>query len=92
VFQLEREYVFDAKANLAEHVALNPQPLPPGRTVHVALSAGARFDIDKVFKAVDNVIKLIGPCPCHSGFDVSYLNEIQFIGVNEQGEAHQFGG
>jgi hypothetical protein len=94
LFQFERDYVFDARGNLSDQVALNPQPLPPraDSTVHVSLSSGNRFDIEKIFKAVDSVINLIGPCPCHSGFDVNYLNELKVIGVNERGEAQQFGG
>lgn len=94
LFQVERDFVVDAKASVLDRVALNPQPLPPGRssTAHVALPKGAQFDIEKIFKAVDGVINVLGPCPCHSGFDVLYQNEIRTITVNEQMQAQQFGG
>jgi hypothetical protein len=94
LFQVERDFVVDAKAGALERVALNPQPLPPGERsiAHVALASGARFDINKVFKAVDSVINTLGSCPCHSGFDVLYQNEIRMIGINEKLEAQQFGG
>ena len=93
LFQIERDFVVDAKAGVLDRVALNPQPLPPGRaSAHVALPKGAQFDIDKIFKAVDSVINILGPCPCHSGFDVLYQNEIRTITLNEQMQAQQFGG
>jgi hypothetical protein len=95
-FTFEREYLIDAKGALVSPgaaVELNPQPLPPGEnTAIISLSHGARYDINKVFKAVDSVINTLGACPCHSGFDVLYRNELPVIGINEKGEAHQFGG
>ena len=93
LFQVERDFVMDTKASALERVALNPQPLPPGErsSVHVALASGARSNIDKVFNAVDAVIATLGSCPCHSGFDVLYQNELRTIVVNEKLEAQQFG-
>lgn len=91
-FSLERDFVVDPEAGL-EAVALNPQPLPPGEaTAVVSLGRGIRYDINKVFKAVDSVIQNLGSCPCHSGFDVLYRNELPVIGINNEGEAQQFGG
>jgi len=90
-FSFERDYVVNPQ-NVLSAVELNPQPLPPRVTpVTASLSRGIRFDINKVFKAVDQVIGALGPCPCHSGFDVLYQNEIPVLGVNEQG-VQQFGG
>jgi hypothetical protein len=93
-FTFERDYVIDAKGALAAVAGeLNPQPLPPrASTATVSLARGVRYDIDKVFKAVDAVIHTLGPCPCHSGFDVLYQNELPVIGINEKVEAQQFGG
>jgi hypothetical protein len=91
-FTFERNYLVDAKGSLAA-VELNPQPLPPREsTAIVSLASGARFDINKVYKAIDSVINTLGPCPCHSGFDIFYQNELPVIGINEKGEAMQFGG
>jgi hypothetical protein len=94
LFHLERDFLLDAKGALDANAVAGPQPLPwlAASTVQVSLARGARFNIDKVFKAVDSVIQVIGACPCHSGFDVLYLNEIQVIGVNEKAEAQRFGG
>jgi hypothetical protein len=92
LFMFERDFVVDPLSGV-NAVALNPQPLPPREsTAVVSLSRGIRFDINKVFKAVDSVINTLGPCPCHSGFDVLYQNELPVIGINDKGEAQQFGG
>src|ERR1700744_245684 len=89
LFQFERNFVVDPQgAFTAVAAELNPQPLPPRESsVTVSLARGARYDIEKVYKAVDGAIRIIGACPCHSGFDVLYQNEIEFIGINERGEA-----
>jgi hypothetical protein len=94
VFTHERDFVADLKGTLsAAAVELNPQPLPPrAANTTVSLAPTVRYDINKVFKAVDKVIDLIGPCPCHSGIDILYLNELNVIGINEKIEAQQFGG
>ena len=94
LFSFERDYVIDARGALASVASeLNPQPLPPrAAAATVSLAHGIRYDINKVFKAVDSVIHTLGACPCHSGFDVLYQNELPVIGINEKGEAHQFGG
>ena len=62
-------------------------------TLKVSLAPGDNFDIDKVFRAIDAVISKVGGClPCHSGFDVSYLNEVELLGIDQNGQATQFGG
>jgi hypothetical protein len=90
-FTLEREYVVDPAGVL--DIRSDPTPIPwREATVTVSLASAARYNIETVFKAIDNVIRTIGACPCHSGFDVSYLNELTVIGINPQGQAQQFGG
>jgi hypothetical protein len=92
LFQSERNFVFDP-AGAINAVALNPQPLPPRESfATVALAPGLRYDIDKVYKSIDAVIKGLGPCPCHSGFDVLYQNELPVLTINEKFEAQGFGG
>lgn len=92
LFSMERDYVVNPQ-NVLSAVALNPQPLPPREsTAMVSLSSGVRHDINKVFKAVDAVISTLGSCPCHSGFDVLYQNELTVIGIDEKLEAQRFGG
>jgi hypothetical protein len=87
-FQHERDFVVDPAAK----VSLNPQPLPP-REAHavVSLAPSLRYDIDKVFRSIDAVIKGLGPCPCHSGIDVLYQSELPVLGITEKFEVQQFG-
>jgi hypothetical protein len=97
LFINEREFVVDpagaiSSAGRAVSTEINPQPLPPRSAVTASLAPGVRYNIEKVFKAVDAVVGFIGACPCHSGFDVFYQNEITVIGINEAGVAHQYGG
>jgi hypothetical protein len=94
VFTAERDFVVDPEG-IFSHVALNPQPLPPrvAPDLTVSLSPGNRFDIKKVFNAIDTAISMLpGGCPCHSGFDVNYLNEVELIGINDNGVAQRYGG
>lgn len=96
-FTNERDFIVDPAGSIAFHARavtseINPQPLPPVAEVRVSLASGVRYNIDSVFKAVDAVIGFIGACPCHSGFDVLYQNEITVIGINNEGVAQQFGG
>jgi hypothetical protein len=88
LFQNERNFVVDP----AGAVSLNPQPLPP-RENHamVAVHSSIRYDIDKILRAVDGVIKGLGPCPCHSGIDVLYQSELPVLAINEKGEVQAFG-
>jgi hypothetical protein len=89
LFQSERNFVIDP----ASAVSLNPQPLPPHeKYATVSLAPGHRYDIEKVFKAVDAVIKGLGACPCHSGIDVFYQNELPVLVINEKFENQGFGG
>jgi hypothetical protein len=92
LFQSERNFVFDPEGRI-NAVALNPQPLPPRESyATVAVAPAIRYDVDKVFRAVDAVIKGLGPCPCHSGIDVFYQNELPVLGITENGDLQSFGG
>ena len=95
VFTAERDFVVD-QDGIFSHLTteLVPQPLPPVADLTVSLSPGNRFDINKVFSAIDTVVaRLPGGCaPCHSGFDISFLNEVEFLGIDENGKAQQYGG
>lgn len=86
-FQHERNFVVDPAAQ----VSINPQPLPPREAAVVSLAPSLRYDIDKVFKSVDAVIKGLGACPCHSGIDVLYQSELPVLGITEKFEVQQFG-
>jgi hypothetical protein len=93
LFAAERDFVVDPQAVASAVTHLGPQPDPwRVSAATVSLARGVRYDINKVFQAVDKTIDILGQCPCHSGIDVFYRNELTVIGVNEQAEAQQFGG
>ncbi len=86
-FQHEKSFIFDP----AGAVSLNPQPLPPGgQHAVVSLAPSSRYDIDKVFKSIDAVIKGLGSCPCHSGIDVLYQHELPVLAITEKFEVQGF--
>ena len=60
----------------------------PASTELIDVWPGVKYDLDKVFSAVDRVIDLIGPHPCISGFDVLFRNEL--IVINEQLQGEKF--
>jgi hypothetical protein len=92
LFQAERDFVinpagkFEAGPQLSAGAALGPDPTPWRATA--VLAPGVKYDLDKVFTAVDRVIDLIGPHPCISGFDVLFRNEM--IVINEQLQGQKF--
>lgn len=89
-FSHEREFIYEKALS---PVLGDPNPRPSlTEAATISLSRGARYDINKVFKAIDKAIDIIGSCPCHSGIDVLYLNEAKVIGINEQIQGIQYGG
>ena len=86
LLQMEREFLVDAEVNVTQARSV-PEPaaaIPSGHQYVVALSPKVKFDIDRVFVAVDKVIDILGPHPCISGFDVLLRDELRTIVVDEQ--------
>ena len=96
-FQNERRFVLDAK------LALEARPAPatsvrfasdpdgdPARTYSVGFSESVRYDINKVFRAVDKVIDIIGHHPCISGFDFLFKDVLQSVVVNDEIQGQVF--
>lgn len=91
LFTTERELVLDPKLAVSPASALPSDPVPwRENTYTVGLSSKVRFDIDKVFRAVDKAIDIIGAHPCISGFDFHFQDELRTIVVNEKLEAQRF--
>ena len=95
LFQTERNFLLDDGAKLAAgpvpdpwQLAAGPRPEP--WAVSVGVSSRVKYDIDKVFVAVDKVIDLLGPHPCISGFDVFFKDELRTIVINEQLQGTKF--
>jgi hypothetical protein len=96
VFTAERSFVVDEGGVFSQHLTpvASPNPWPwHGATVTASLAGGGQFNIDQVYRAIDAVVATLGGgCrPCHSGFDVAYLSEVEFIGVDANGQAQQYG-
>jgi hypothetical protein len=91
-FQMERDFVLDASLNA------DPSPQPSRarfatRQSHeytVGLSQGVKHDINKVYRAVDKVIDIIGAHPCISGFDILFKDVLQTIVIPENLEGQVF--
>ena len=95
-FQNERRFVLDAKLAVEARPAApsgfaNPEPDgDPERTYSVGFSKSVRYDMNKVFRAVDKVIDIIGHHPCISGFDFLFKDVLQSVVVNDNIEGQVF--
>lgn len=94
-FEMERDFVINpatagSKAT-AFAVDAAPRRLELGaqaaatQQINVGLASSVKYDLKKVYEAVDRVIDLIGPHPCISGFDTLFRDEL--VIVNEQLQA-----
>ena len=91
LFTTERDLVIDPKFVVGPGIAAGPHPDPwRGGTYTVGLSSKVRYDLDKVYKAIDKVIDIIGAHPCISGFDFHFQDELRTIVVNEALVAQRF--
>ena len=94
LFQMERAFAIDPDRKLGPvpdpwRLASGPDPEPAvTHRATVGVARAVKYDINKVFQAVDKVIDLIGPHPCISGFDVLFRDEL--LVVNEKLEATRF--
>jgi hypothetical protein len=92
-FMNDRRFVLEAGNKIAagpvEWREADPE-ISLAKGVTVGLARGVRHDINKVFKAVDKVIDLIGPHPCISGFDVFFKDVMNTVIINENLEGQRF--
>jgi hypothetical protein len=92
-FQNERDFVINPAGKLDPGAqmpfAARPDPEPAmSYRATVALARPVKYDLEKVYTAIDRVIDLIGPHPCISGFDVLFRDEL--IVINEQLQGQRF--
>ena len=77
----EREFVLGEAATAANTRLTAPQPDPwlesriQAQQVTVVLSKEVSYDLPAIKTTLKKILDLAG-CPCHSGLDISYLNEI----------------
>lgn len=89
--EMERSFLVDADTNVgAFRAASGDFAATTSNTFTVALSQKVKFDIDRVFQAVDKVIDILGPHPCISGFDVLFQDELRTIVVDAELNARRF--
>jgi hypothetical protein len=88
LISMERDFVLDARKQLSA----NPVGSLANRdsTVNVGLSSEVKYDIDKVFVAIDKVIEGLGSHPCISGFDLAFQNQINSIVIGPKLEATSY--
>jgi hypothetical protein len=90
--QMEREFIVDPAAKLtASRAMATAEPSPEPWKITVALSRAVRYDLNKIFAAIDKVNGLLGCSPCCSGFDFHFREELEFIAVNDKLETQRFG-
>jgi hypothetical protein len=65
---------------------LNPQPLPPGRSVRVSAPASVLNNLEVFQKAQADVLRRAGCLTCTSGLNLLWQEFTDFV-VNEAGEA-----
>lgn len=95
-FQSERDFAVNPAGKI-DAVAFNPQPDPPHDPLRaaswvqqVALGPGVRYDLDKVLVAIDQVIDIIGPHPCISGFDIHFKDILDTVVVSDRLGAQRY--
>jgi hypothetical protein len=64
---------------------LNPQPLPPGRTVNVTVPAEVAYDLEKTQAVLAAVLDRAGCRTCTSGIDIRFKLEENFFVDRETG-------
>jgi len=96
-FKMERDLVVSEDGALRENPVPSPwlrdQSSPSPSDIVVAFQGDVAFDIEQVNASVDLVISTLRGCPyCHSGRDVSYLDEVTLIGITQDLQVQQYGG
>jgi hypothetical protein len=95
-FSMERDLAVDQKGGISAGpqpspwLAAEPQPHP--WSVTVGFQGRVAYNLDQVYLAIDNILGRLGCLPCHSGFDIDYLNEVILLGVDPAQQVQQYGG
>ena len=94
-FELERNYLVDDKAKLAEIGTRSgaSHQANVGTTVNVTLSNKAGYSIDTITAAVEKIAELSGHVACATGcnlFFQHFLDDMRSFAVNEKGLIQKF--
>ncbi len=55
------------------------EKLSASRTVRVFISPDVAFSLEKMTKVTANVLGRLGCPQCHSGFDIRFIHELDFV-------------
>ncbi|MGF6607860.1 hypothetical protein OKW45_002760 [Paraburkholderia sp. WSM4175] len=58
---------------------LNPQPLPPGRSVRIYVTREVAYDLEKMHRITANVLNKLGCSACHSGRQLDFQIVEDFV-------------
>jgi hypothetical protein len=68
---------------------LNPQPLPPGRSIRITIPAAVAFNLGEFQKSIATLVERTGCRTCFSGADCHFQQERDFL-INEKMEFTAF--
>ena len=68
-------------------IALPQDPIPT-RTVHLVVPREVAFSLEKIQKVTVNLLGRLGCPQCHSGFDIRFIQERDFIADPRTLEVH----
>jgi hypothetical protein len=85
-FHLERDFIINEVRELKSNPLLatvpDTAPALKGRTVFAKIAPEVSYNLDRVQEAVARVAGLLGCSPCHSGFDIAFLHELEVINID----------
>lgn len=64
---------------MAHESDLVREKLSAARTVRVFIPADVAFSLEKMNKVTANVLGRLGCAQCHSGFDIRFIHELDFV-------------
>lgn len=81
-FGMEREFVLNEKQELrasgSTQIATH-EPIPTANTVTVTIPHSVNYNLDQVREVVARVAARLGCGQCHSGYDLRFRQELEFV-------------
>jgi len=92
-FVQERNFVVDSPSSGVTVSVVDTSTAPTlANTAVIGFGGAASASIASVLQAVANVSGALGCTPCHSGFDVTFINEVSVLGLTQTLAVQKFGG
>jgi len=92
-FVQERDFIVDSPAAGGITVSVGETSTAPTQrnTAMIGFGGAASTSITSVMQAIANVSGVLGCAACHSGFDVSFVNEVILLGVTQSLTVQKYG-